>query len=154
MIVTSPALLTHHSIETSTLMSGGRGRILAFSAQYANGGTYRELKPLAGDVHAKDIKTRELTNIPFVAPAQAHLGDEERRRKRRTKYLQKEKRIFFCIFYFSDGFFCQTYSEPFGHEDSPSTIQYMLYIMVGIYAIPHLAPHPQVSTPPNLAEQD
>ena len=72
-IVTRPALLTHHSIETSTLMSGGRGRILAFSAQYANGGTYRELKPLAGDADAKDIKTRELTNIPFVAPVQAHL---------------------------------------------------------------------------------
>ena len=67
--------------------------------------------------------------------------------------MEKEKG-FFCIFKFSDGFFCQTYSEPFGHEDSPSTIQYMLYIMVGIYAIPHLAPHPQVSTPPNLAEQD
>ena len=65
MIVTSPALLTHHSIETSTLMSGGGGRILAFSAQYANGGTYWELKPLAGDVHAKDIKTRELNQYSF-----------------------------------------------------------------------------------------
>ena len=99
MIVTRPALLTHQSIETSTLMSGGRGRILAFSAQYANGGTYRELKPLAGDVHAKDIKTRELTNIPFVAPVQAHLRHEERRRKWRTKYFEKEKKkIFICIF--------------------------------------------------------
>ena len=68
--------------------------------------------------------------------------------------IWRRKKDFFCIFKFSDGFFCQTYSEPFGHEDSPSTIQYMLYIMVGIYAIPHLAPHPQVSTPPNLAVQD
>ena len=73
-------------------MSGGRGRILAFSAQYANGGTYRELKPLAGDVDSKDIKTREPTNIPFVAPVQAHLRHEERRRKWRTKYLEKEKK--------------------------------------------------------------
>ena len=127
MIVTRPALLTHQSIETSTLMSGGRGRILAFSAQYANGGTYRELKPLAGDVDSKDIKTREPTNIPFVAPVQAHLRHEERRRKWRTKYLEKEKKRFLFAYF---SFLTATFAKHIlNHSDMrirlvPSNICY------------------------------